>query len=276
MPELPEVESIRISLSECLPGKAIASVRVLRDQVLLSDPDRLVGLVITGLERRGKYLQINLSNGGRLMVHLRMTGRLCYSETCPEPEKHTHVQIRLGQGACLQFTDSRRFGRLQQFDRDEPLAGSAFAGLDKLGPEPLGPELTVDHLEQVCHRHSRAPIKSVLLDQQAIAGLGNIYADETLFLAGVHPLTPSGRLSHAELARLTDAIRSVIGKAIDHRGTTFRDYVDGHRIPGTFQYELKVYGRKGQPCRTCGHVIECTRAAGRTTCFCPSCQQSSH
>ena len=273
MPELPEVESVRISLASCLPGRSIESVRVFREGVLLSSPDRLMGLVIMDLERRGKYLQLNLSDGSRLLVHLRMTGRLCFSEPCPEPEKHTHVQINLSPGGCLTYTDSRRFGRLQQFDRDEPLSKTAFAGMEALGPEPLGSDLTVEHLVRVCHRHARAPIKSLLLNQQAIAGLGNIYADESLFLAGIHPLTPSGQLKRAKLADLLVSIQTVIGTAIDHRGTTLRDYVDGHRIPGTFQYELKVYGRKGQPCTCCDGTIECVKSAGRTTCFCPVCQK---
>lgn len=273
MPELPEVESVRISLSSCLPGRRVESVRIFREGVLLSPPDRLIGLVIVDLERRGKYLQLNLSDGSRLLVHLRMTGRLCFSESCPEPEKHTHVQMILSPGGCLTYTDNRRFGRLQQFDRDQPLSKTAFAGMEALGPEPLGSNLTVGHLAQVCRRHARAPVKSLLLNQQVIAGLGNIYADESLFLAGIHPLTLSGQLTKAKRADLLAAIQTVIGTAIDHRGTTLRDYVDGHRIPGTFQYELKVYGRKGQPCKTCDSAIECVKSAGRTTCYCPVCQK---
>ena len=272
MPELPEVETIRISLSACLPGRQIQAVEVYRDGVLLSRPERLEGLTILDLERRGKYLQINLSDRSRLLVHLRMTGRLFFCDACPEPEKHTHVQFRLLPDGCLTYVDSRRFGRLQQFYPDEPLTGSAFAGMDKLGPEPLGESLTPGHLLKESCRHARMPIKSLLLNQEAIAGLGNIYADETLHLAGIHPQKPAGTLTAQQAGQLCDAIRIVIGKAIDSRGTTLRDYVDGHRIPGTFQYELQVYGRRGQLCRRCGGQIVSRVLSGRTTCFCPDCQ----
>jgi len=272
MPELPEVETIRISLSSCLPGRQIQAVEVWREGVLLSRPERLEGLTILDLERRGKYLQINLSDRSRLLVHLRMTGRLFYCDACPEPEKHTHVQMRLLPEGCLTYVDSRRFGRLQQFGPNEPLTGSAFGGMEKLGPEPLGVSLTTDHLLKESGRHARMPIKSLLLNQEAIAGLGNIYADETLHLAGIHPQKPAGTLSAQQAEELCDAIRNVIGKAIDSRGTTLRDYVDGHRIPGTFQYELQVYGRKGQLCRRCGGQIIACVLSGRTTCFCPDCQ----
>jgi len=272
MPELPEVETIRISLAPCLTGRKIDSVRILRDGVLLSRPDRLIGLTITGLERRGKYLQLMLSDSSRLIVHLRMTGRLVYHAGCPDPEKHTHVQILFSSTGCLTFTDSRRFGRLQQFNQDEPLAGSAFAGMEKLGPEPLGEILSPAYLATICKRHAKSPIKSLLLNQQVIAGLGNIYADEVLFLAGISPFFPSGKLTEPQLSKLHTAIKTVISKAIDGRGTTLRDYVDGNRVPGNFQYALQVYGRKGLLCNCCGSRIECSKLAGRTTCFCPACQ----
>lgn len=274
MPELPEVETIRISLMPLVTGKQIDSVQVLHEGVLLSGPDHLTGLVVTGLERRGKYLQLTLSDGGQLLVHLRMTGRLVYAESCPNPEKHTHLLIQLSPSGCLAFTDPRRFGRLLQVGPGASLEGTAFAGLAKLGPEPLGDELTVDYLAAVCRRHARAPIKSLLLNQQAIAGLGNIYADEVLFLSRINPRTPAGKLPGVSLVRLQAAIRTVISKAIDGRGTTLRDYVDGNRVPGNFQYELQVYGRKGQPCNQCGRLIESCSLAGRTTCYCPACQQA--
>jgi formamidopyrimidine-DNA glycosylase len=273
MPELPEVETVRLSLIPHICGKKIDNVRVLRDGVLLSNPAMLEGQVITTVERHGKHLQLNLADGGRLLIHLRMTGRLVYGDICPEPEKHTHILIRLLPEGCLSFTDSRRFGRMQQFNAEESLLGTAFAGMDLLGPEPLDVNLSDEYLKSICSRHSRAPIKSILLNQQLIAGLGNIYADEVLSNAAINPLVLAGSLNESDLIRLRTSIRFVISKAIACRGTTLRDYVDGNREAGKFQCELRVYGRKGLPCLQCGTTIESRCVAGRTTCFCPICQK---
>lgn len=274
MPELPEVETVRLSLIPHICGKKIDTVRVLRNGVLLSDAAMLHGQVITSVERHGKHLQFNLADGSRLLIHLRMTGRLVYCAICPDPEKHTHILIRLLPEGCLSYTDSRRFGRLQQFHADESLLGTAFAGMDLLGPEPLDVNLTDEYLKTICFRHARASIKSILLNQQLIAGLGNIYADEVLFNAAINPLVPAGSINESALIGLRLSIRSVIAKAIACRGTTLRDYVDGNREAGTFQCELRVYGRKGLPCLQCGTTIESRCVAGRTTCFCPTCQKA--
>lgn len=273
MPELPEVESVRRSLLPHIVGKRIADVKVWREGVLLSDPARLTSRTITGAERRGKYLMILLDDNSRLAVHLRMTGQLVFSAACPEPATHTHVQLLLEPAGCLTWTDTRRFGRLQQFAAGEPMAGTAFAGLDRLGPEPLGDGITPAYLQAVCRRHARAPIKSVLLNQDAIAGLGNIYADETLFQAGIDPRRPAGSLAADDFSRLAEAIRDVIGRAVERRGTTLRDYVDADRRTGEFRACLCVYGRKGLACTRCGAEIQGTRLSGRATCFCPSCQK---
>lgn len=273
MPELPEVESVRTSLLPHIVGRRINAVRVWREGVLLSDPVRLEGREITGAERRGKYLMILLDDNSRLAAHLRMTGQFVYSDTCPSPATHTHVQLLLAPEGCLSWTDTRRFGRLQQFAAGEPMVGTAFAGLDRLGPEPLGDQLTPAYLKAVCSRHARAPIKSVLLNQDAVAGLGNIYADEILFQAGIDPRQPAGQQRPAALKRLAAAIRDVITRAVEARGTTLRDYVDADRRTGEFRAHLCVYGRKGLPCSRCGCAIESTRLAGRTTCYCPHCQK---
>lgn len=273
MPELPEVESVRTSLLKHITGKRIAGVRVWREGVLLSDPDRLAGRTITGADRRGKYLMIVLDDDSHLAVHLRMTGQFVYSQECPQPATHTHVQLVLEPEGCLSWTDTRRFGRLQQFAAGEPMAGTAFAGLDRLGPEPLGGGISPAYLQAVCRRHARAPVKSVLLNQDAIAGLGNIYADEILFQAGIDPRTPAGRLGPEALERLAAAIRDVIARAVERRGTTLRDYIDADRRTGDFKACLCVYGRKGLPCTRCGGEIQSVRIAGRTSCFCPHCQR---
>ncbi len=273
MPELPEVETVRTSLLPHIVGKRIVKVLTRRNDVLLSPPARLEGRVITGADRRGKYLILLLDDNSRLMLHLRMTGQLVYHKNCPEPETHTHVQLILEPEGCLSWTDVRRFSRLQQFAAGESPAGTAFAGLDRLGPEPVADNITVDYLQAVCKRHARASIKSLLLNQTVIAGLGNIYADEILFRAGINPARVAGSITSEELARLAEAIPEVIARAIEMRGTSFRDYVDGENRRGSFQASLCVYGRKGMPCVNCGTEIECIRLTGRTTCFCPVCQR---
>lgn len=273
MPELPEVETVRTSLLPHILNKRIANVKVWRKDVLLSEPSLLEGRIITGADRRGKYLILLFDDDSRLMLHLRMTGRLTYNEICPAPEKHTHVQLLLEPAGCLSWTDVRRFGRLQQFAPGEKLAGTAFGGLEQLGPEPVASEITIEYLEAVCKRHAKASIKALLLNQQVIAGLGNIYADEILFQAGIHPARAACSLNHIELASLAEAIPDVIARAINQRGTTFRDYVDGEMRTGGFQRSLCVYGRKGELCTVCATKIECMRLAGRTTCFCPGCQR---
>lgn len=254
--------------------------------------------------RRGKYLLFALAGATEtsppliLVVHLRMTGRLLLVAAEAPLLPHTHVRIALASGDELRFSDVRRFGRLYLYEAARlPLAllraaglsmvaagrGRAPTGDDRqtrppgppglfmLGPEPLGPEFTPDYLAAQLLRRT-APVKAVLLDQRVVAGLGNIYIDEALFRAGLHPARPAGTLAAADARRLHAAIREVLEEALDRRGTTFSDYVDGRGVPGEMRELLAVYGRAGLPCRRCGRTIQKLRIAGRGTHVCERCQ----
>lgn len=286
MPELPEVETIRRTLAPLLIGRRVEGVTV-RSPHCLAGPaapaagpaegpaawaEFLKGRTFAGLERRGKYLIARLDRG-LLVVHLRMTGRLVYyGDGAPEPDRHTHVIISLEGGGELRFWDQRKFGRLYLYPDGGAAEGDAAgsAGMVRLGPEPLADGFTPERLAAALAGR-RARIKALLLDQRVVAGLGNIYADEALFLAGVHPDREAGSLSAEEVRRLWEAIRAVLAAAIAHRGTTFSDYRDGLGAAGEFAPLLNVYRREGQPCRRCGATIVRLRG-GRSTRLCPGCQ----
>lgn len=281
MPELPEVETIRLSLEAAIIGKTIAETEILHKDVLINETDMpLTGWKITGLRRRGKYLLVDAVGTGEtpaaatIVVHLRMTGQLLLDETGSMVRDHVHVRFCL---ACddgspeiyLLFRDVRRFGRIWYF----PGGCEALQpGLAALGPEPLENDWTLDGFREALKRRTKTSIKSVLLDQHVVAGLGNIYVDEALFRAGISPLCAASSLSGRQTKELYNAVRTVLDLAIGHRGTSFRDYVDGLNTKGHFQYELMVYGRAGQPCKECGRLIIKRRIAGRGTCSCTHCQ----
>lgn len=272
MPELPEVETVRRSLLEGgLAGLRIRKVRVdHQDAVHWPDAGRfareLVGQRIDGVRRRGKFLLLDLDDR-TLVCHLRMTGRLWLS-LAAEPElTHTHVVFDLSDGRQLRFRDVRRFGG---FTLLEPDGSMAPALLGRLGPEPE--QLTPDAFAAACARRGRSPVKSLLLDQSFVAGIGNIYADEALHRAGVHPVRTCGSLSKQELRDVRLALRAVLRDALRHHGTTFLDFRDGQGEPGAFQAFLRVYGREGLPCRRCGTPVAKMRVAARGTHFCPRCQ----
>lgn len=276
MPELPEVETIRRNLNEAVSGLSISAVEVRSPHCLAMEtefaPDlfahALEGRSFTGFDRRGKYLLARLSGGAALAVHLRMTGRLVHVPAgAPEPAglspRHVHLILHLSDGGRLIFYDPRKFGRVH--------LGRLPGGLQALGPEPLDPGFTAGVLAGIL-RGRRAGVKAVLLNQAALAGLGNIYADEALHRAGIHPARRADRLSRREVERLWVAVRAVLSEAILHRGTTFSDYRDGRGEPGGFAALLQVYGREGRPCRRCGRAIERIKVAGRSSRFCPGCQ----
>ncbi|MCW2276724.1 bifunctional DNA-formamidopyrimidine glycosylase/DNA-(apurinic or apyrimidinic site) lyase [Heliophilum fasciatum] len=274
MPELPEVETVRRSLAAHVVGQQIVAVDVRRSDVVAAPehgemfPMALMERTIEGLERRGKYLLMALSDNLWLVVHLRMTGRwvLTAPET-PEPA-HTHVILRLSGGQELRYTDPRRFGRLRLVSAD----GLALCpGLSTLGPEPLDPAYRPEHLAEALARRTTR-IKALLLDQHVIAGLGNIYADEALAMAAIHPDRPASSLTTDEVACLYQSIQRVLQAGIDAKGTSFRDYVDGEGQKGAFQEQLWVYGREGEPCRRCGGTILRAKRGGRSAHFCPYCQ----
>lgn len=279
MPELPEVETVRRSLLPVVCGRVIGHAEVLTPGVLLGSATPPTGWRIDQISRRGKYLVFGLTSGqktAQLIVHLRMTGRLLLQETDQQPVKHTHIRLRLdpesgqpGGSIWLIYNDPRRFGRLWLL---ADKSATPPAGFLNLGPEPLDPDFNANCLPEK-FRNRRSSLKAVLLDQTVVAGLGNIYADEVLFDSGLHPARPASSLSSAELERLSASIVQVLNHAIDCQGTTLRDYVDGWNRKGTFQDCLMVYGRAGLPCRQCGTTIRQTRLAGRSTCWCPVCQQ---
>lgn len=276
MPELPEVETVRISLEPLILGARILELRELTAGVLynwIGQPEAASGRTVTGLRRRGKYLLLDLGPDLLLIAHLRMTGQFKYEAQPPVWQKHDHIVISLekpGTGKVwLVFHDTRRFGRIWLLRPDQTCQ---IAGLASLGPEPLDPQLDSETLRLRLSRHSRTKLKAALLSQTVIAGLGNIYADESLFLSGINPQRLAGSLSPGEAGHLLSCMQKILQAAVNARGTSVKDYVDALNVRGSFQYQLQVYGRAGQPCSTCGTTLVKTRLAGRTTVYCPQCQ----
>lgn len=274
MPELPEVETIVKCLSASLPGLTIEKVEVRNPQVIAAPAPgefcrQACGQKILHIRRRGKYLLIYLSGDLVLAVHLRMTGRLVHTGPQEPLARHTHLIFFLHDGTQLRYADTRRFGRLWLLT---PGSLSNHPGIGSLGVEPLSPQFTPAYLAgALAGRRTR--LKSLLLDQRVIAGLGNIYADEALHRAGLHPLRPACTLSGEEVKALHSAVREVLREGIAARGTTVRDYADGRGQPGTFQEKLRVYRRREQPCPRCGKPVSRLITGGRSTYFCPGCQK---
>jgi len=271
MPELPEVETVARGLRAALIGHTIADVKVLWVRsVVPPDPAafvrRLTGQTITDVGRRGKWVVMGLSNCNTLLIHLRMSGRLVIeSEACPD-DRHLRVLILLEDGRRLSFVDPRKFGRMHLTDTPEQVLGD-------LGPEPLSGEFTAGRLAEML-KQRRGRIKPLLLDQRFLAGLGNIYADEALWRARIHPLRPAHTLTSTEVRRLHTAIQAVLTAAIAGGGTTLGDetYRQADGQAGEFADELAVYGRTGQPCPRCGQTIARITVSQRGTHFCPRCQ----
>lgn len=270
MPELPEVETVRRSLAELLVGKQIAQVEVAKPQIVAEgDLAELIGSGFAEFGRRGKYLIFTMTNGGRLVVHLRMTGKLLYHAEALPPQKHDHIRLSFADGAELVYNDIRAFGRWWLTDE----AGlQALSGLSTLALEPIDEGFSAAYWRARLKRRPNLAVKAALLDQRVVAGLGNIYADEVLFRAGVHPERRVGSLTADEDERLAAAMREILTEAIANRGTTFRDYVDGNNQRGSYQNLLKVFQKNGEPCPVCGTPIERTVVVGRGTHFCPHCQ----
>lgn len=274
MPEMPEIETIRRSLEPHIQGHQIKSVEVLLPrQIKWPEPEGFVARIlqtrIERLDRHGKYLLLQLDNQVSLVFHLRMTGQLVYvPATGQDSSHHTRLIIYLDDGARLIFSDTRTFGTLYAMHQDELWR---IHGMAELGPEPLSQEFTVEYLAKAA-QNRKTRIKSFLLDQSKVGGLGNIYVDEALFLAGIHPMRRAGDLSLEELTRLHESVNKVIAAGIADGGTTFRDYRDGNGDKGSHQEHLYVYGRDGQSCRICGTPLEKIKVGGRGTRFCPHCQ----
>jgi formamidopyrimidine-DNA glycosylase len=283
MPELPEVQTVVTTLRPKLVGRRLVRATVARDDILTPTGcdfcGRVAGRTVTAIDRRGKRIVFTLDDGCRFYVHLGMTGQLTIVDPAAAAMPHTHLEIELDGPAAvsaagaagaapgapptrLRFRDPRRFGGVWWLGRDTP----PDAGM---GPEPL--TLRPKALHARLARTAR-PVKAALLDQSLVAGLGNIYVDESLFAAGVHPLRRASDLSAAEVGRLSRAIKATLRKAIRHRGSTLRDYADADGKAGGFQLLHRVYDRAGQPCRTCRTPIERVVLGGRSTHFCPACQ----
>ena len=272
MPELPEVETVRRAIAPILEGACLEDVEI-RDARLVRpfDPGvvaaALVGERVADVGRRGKYLIVGFDSGRSLLVHLRMTGSLRYARRgALADDPHTRAVLRLDNGSDVAYRDVRRFGTWELFEQ-----GDLHPYLEaRLGPEPLGPVSAAQLGTRLEGR--RAPLKAALLDQRTIAGLGNIYVDEALWISCLHPLRVAGSLDATELGRLHRAIRSVLRKGIERQGSTLRDYAQPDGSYGSMQDEFRAYGRGGEPCDRCGAPLLRIVVGGRTTTFCSACQ----
>ncbi|NEO48536.1 MAG: DNA-formamidopyrimidine glycosylase [Moorea sp. SIO4A3] len=282
MPELPEVETIRLGLNQVTTGQEIQGGEVLLSRTIahpISPKDFLAQLktvTISDWYRRGKYLLAKLSKSdsdqaGWLGVHLRMTGQLLWlSQDQPHP-KHTRVRLFFPNNQELRFIDQRTFGRMWWIPPSQ-LPETIITGLKQLGPEPFSQEFSTDYLVSKLHHRQRA-IKTALLDQSLVAGIGNIYADEALFLSGIRPETLCKDLGLEQIEKLSIAIIQVLEKAIESGGTTFSDFINVQGVNGNYKGIAWVYGRTGEPCRICSTPIQRTKLVGRSTHFCPNCQR---
>ena len=275
MPELPEVETVRAQLEPRLVERRFERVEIADPRLTRPfDPAGvaadLEGERVAALGRRGKYLIVRFESGRCLLVHLRMTGQLLHAngESLAAVDSHRRAVVNLDDGSDVVYRDVRRFGTWQLF---EP--GEVESYLDeRVGPEPLARSFTSRRLAAVLSGR-QAPVKAVVLDQRRLAGVGNIYADEALWRANIHPLQPAGELDADELSALHRGIRSALRAGIERQGATLSDYRAPDGSSGRMQHEFKVYGREGEPCERCGTPIEKIRAAGRGTWYCPSCQR---
>jgi len=268
MPELPEVETVCRTIAPHVIGRAIVSVDVrerrLRRPVAPDLAARLAGRTIRGVRRRAKYVLLDVGDGLDWVVHLGMSGRFCVGDP-PDGMLHVHVVASLEGGVRLYFRDPRRFGLMLVTDDERDLG--------VLGVEPLGPDFDGALLARLARRHRRLTVKSLLMDGRLVAGVGNIYANEALFHAGIRPTRRCARLTRAEAARLAEAVRAVLERAIASRGSSLLDYRDADGNEGEFQRSLFVYERAGEACRRCGSLVRRQVIGGRGTFWCPRCQR---
>jgi formamidopyrimidine-DNA glycosylase len=270
MPELPEVEVTRLSFADRIAGARIESVRLGKPLrwALGCEPGMLAGRLVRGVRRRGKYLLLDLDQG-LLLLHLGMSGSLSFAAGVPPPGAHDHFDLFTSRGV-LRLNDPRRFGAVVHAE-DEG-APTARKLLSRLGVEPLGEDFDAQAFHAGLKRRA-APIKQVLLAGDVVVGVGNIYASEALFLAGIRPTLKASRISAPRAARLQAAIRDVLARAVLKGGSTLRDFSNAQGESGYFQLEAMVYDRAGEPCRVCGTPIRWLRQGQRSTYFCPTCQK---
>lgn len=283
MPELPEVETVRRGLVPAMDGAVIAHADVRRPDLRWPFPEhmaeRLTGQRVNALRRRSKYILVDLESGETLIIHLGMSGRMLISgdplgqfhHDHPAPEKHDHVVLDMDNGARITFNDARRFGAMDLAPTETVEQHKLLAAL---GPEPLGNSFNEDYLvERLKNRNM--PIKSALLDQRVVSGLGNIYVCEALFRAGLLPTRKAGRIAADRIRGLVPVVRQVLQDAINAGGSSLKDYRQADGELGYFQHSFDVYGREGQPCRTadCPGVITRIVQSGRSSFYCPQCQR---
>lgn len=273
MPELPEVETVRRGLMRLVGGATIDHVDVIYEKMVSPAPaefkKRLAGATIDLIERRGKYLLFRFSNGYTMVSHLRMEGKYDVQPEGAPLTKHTHVVFHLTDNRELRYTDTRKFGRMNLVEDGDEMQ---VAGLKTIGPEPTEITLTFDYMKRIFNK-SKKVIKPFLLDQSNIAGLGNIYVDEVLWMTRIHPEQPVNTLTDFQIRLLRDNILKELAKAIDGHGTTVHSFSTAFGEAGQFQNQLNVYGREGEPCVRCGAELQKTKVAQRGTHFCPRCQK---
>ncbi len=281
MPELPEVETSRRGITPHILGKAFEKIIVRHAQLRWPVPTDILtnilpGRRLTAIDRRGKYLLL-AAEAGTVLLHLGMSGNLRITRSDQPAHKHDHVDFVFADGTILRFNDQRRFGAILWLDHTA--FGNAASGdknplhplLADLGPEPLSMDFNAEYLFKRS-RERRLPLKSLIMDSRIVVGVGNIYASESLFLAGLHPNRASGDVNLADCRRLADAIKTVLQQAIDQGGTTLRDFLNAQGKPGYFQQSLSVYGRKGQACLHCAEPIQHLKIGQRASYFCKRCQ----
>ena len=273
MPELPEVETMAAALRRALLGRSLSRIRLLEKTILRGAAANSLaaheGARIVGLTRRGKFILIHLSNGAVLLFHLKMTGRFLFVERDARPGRWERLHLELdGWEGKVAFVDPRKFGYLAVIP---PEGECPVPLLYELGPDAL--QVTAPGLAEILGQSSR-PVKALLLDQRVLAGLGNIYVDEALHRAGIHPRTPASAIGRKDADRLHGAMVRILRKAIDLGGSSVRSYRDSGGTPGGFQRLHRVYGRRGEPCRRCGGPITYSRVASRGTHHCPACQKA--
>jgi formamidopyrimidine-DNA glycosylase len=275
LPELPEVETVRRGLIQILPGRRFVDVKIRQNRLRKEIPasalrKHLPGQTVKDIRRRGKYLLIGLSQGGTILLHLGMSGVLIIDPPENDLYQHDHLLFIFDRGE-LRFRDPRRFGLVDWISDGHPEQHPLLASL---GPEPDDPEFNLEYCLRRAFSSSR-PIKNWLMDGRFVAGVGNIYASEALFAAGIRPDRPAGNLTAGEWKRLIHALRGVLKEAIEQGGTTLKDrgFKDLLGKGGRFQHHLRVYGRAGEPCTACNDPVQKVMLAGRSTFYCPACQK---
>ena len=272
MPELPEVETVAAALRQHLPGKKITAVTArcekLRRPIPITALQKEANSLICKVWRRAKYLLINLSSGRTLVIHLGMSGTLRLVPENENPKRHDHLDIKLDDGTILRYHDPRRFGLIILVTPDHD---GQISELGNLAPEPLSEEFNAEYLYQIGRKRTM-PIKTFIMDQRRVVGVGNIYASESLFRARIRPTLKTGNLSRKKCQLLVKIIKDVLTEAITIGGTTISDFYGVDGSEGKFALRLKVYGRTGEPCRECGAPIKKITLGGRSTFYCPKCQ----